>query len=147
MTFYERFKELSEARFLTCEEAARAAGVSNPSHWKYTNCVPNTPCLLKIANYFHLSVETLLAPVSSPSIPPVISPKIRYSYFVSFALEGENGKTSHNNKICTFSAPLETTSQLRELENSLQKQFGCTCVHITNISCLSGAEEPNTNQL
>lgn len=61
--FYDVFKELCEAKKISCKAAAMEMGFSNStaSKWKRTGAVPNGDTLNKVADYFGVSVSYLLS--------------------------------------------------------------------------------------
>ena len=61
--FYDVFKELCEAKKISCKAAAMEMGFSNStaSKWKRTKATPNGDTLNRVADYFGVSVSYLLS--------------------------------------------------------------------------------------
>ncbi len=60
--FYDRFKQLCDAKGISCNKAALDIGLSNatPTKWKKTGATPGGETLDKIAAYFNVSTDSLL---------------------------------------------------------------------------------------
>jgi transcriptional regulator with XRE-family HTH domain len=60
--FYDRFKQLCDDRGVSCNKAALEIGLSNatPTKWLKTGATPNSKTLQKIADYFGVSIQSLL---------------------------------------------------------------------------------------
>lgn len=60
--FYDRFKQLCDAKGISCNKAALDIGLSNatPTKWKKTGATPGGETLDKIAAYFNVSTDYLL---------------------------------------------------------------------------------------
>ena len=60
--FYDVFKQLCDAKGISCNKAALEIGLSNatPTKWKKTGAVPSGETLQRIADYFQVSVNFLL---------------------------------------------------------------------------------------
>ena len=67
--FYDRFKLLCEQANVSCKKAVIDIGLSNSiaTKWKKTGATPNGETLLKIANYFGTTVESLLENENKPA--------------------------------------------------------------------------------
>ena len=66
--FYDRFKLLCEQANVSCKKAVIDIGLSNSiaTKWKKTGATPNGETLLRIANYFGTTVESLLETENKP---------------------------------------------------------------------------------
>lgn len=60
--FYDRFRALCEQKGVSCNRAALEMGLSNatPTKWKKTGATPTVETLQLIADYFGVSVSTLM---------------------------------------------------------------------------------------
>ena len=60
--FYDVFKQLCDAKGISCNKAALEIGLRNatPTKWKKTGAVPSGETLQRIADYFQVSVNFLL---------------------------------------------------------------------------------------
>ena len=60
--FYDTFEMLCKEKGISCKRAVVDIGLSHSiaSKWKRTGATPDGSTLLKIANYFHVSVDYLL---------------------------------------------------------------------------------------
>lgn len=80
MPSYSKFqtilKELRDKRNVTQEELASSLSVKQQTVGKWENgiTVPRQPMLIKIADYFHVSVNDLIYGESNPSQPPATPP-------------------------------------------------------------------------
>lgn len=80
MPSYSKFqtilKELRDKRNVTQEELASSLSVKQQTVGKWENgiTVPRQPMLIKIADYFHVSVNDLIYGESNLSQPPAIPP-------------------------------------------------------------------------
>lgn len=80
MPSYSKFqtilKELRDKRNITQEELASSLSVKQQTVGKWENgiTVPRQPMLIKIADYFHVSVNDLIYGESTLSQPPATSP-------------------------------------------------------------------------
>lgn len=69
--FYDRFKELCDARKISCNKAALEIGLSNatPTKWKKTGATPTGETLQLIAAYFGVSESYLLGKENTEKAP------------------------------------------------------------------------------
>lgn len=60
--FYDKFKSLCKEKGVSCNRAAIEIGLSNatPTTWKKRGLTPKADTLAKIADYFGVSVDSLL---------------------------------------------------------------------------------------
>ena len=67
--FYDRFKQLCDARGISCNKAALEIGLSNatPTKWKKTGATPVGETLDKIAAFFNVSTDYLLGKEKAPA--------------------------------------------------------------------------------
>lgn len=75
--FYDRFKQLCDAKGISCNKAALDIGLSNatPTKWKKTGATPGGETLDKIAAYFNVSTDSLLGKEEQKK--PVLTSKDR----------------------------------------------------------------------
>jgi transcriptional regulator with XRE-family HTH domain len=61
--FYDKFKHLCQSKGVSCNKAAADIGLSNatPTMWKKRGLTPKGDTLARIAEYFGVSIEYLLA--------------------------------------------------------------------------------------
>lgn len=80
--FGENIKELRKERGVTQKELAAAIGVSQGAifFWEKEINEPTAGCLIKIADYFGVSVDELLSYESAPKTEPT-KEKIMFGYF------------------------------------------------------------------
>lgn len=73
--FYDRFKQLCDDRGVSCNKAALEIGLSNatPTKWLKTGATPNSKTLQKIADYFGVSIQSLLGQENEKA--PVLTKK------------------------------------------------------------------------
>lgn len=66
--FGQRLKELRQSNGLTCEEFGKKMGVSKVSEWQWENSInyPNQDTIIRIANYFNVSIDYLLGVSDNP---------------------------------------------------------------------------------
>lgn len=71
--FYDRFKALCEAKGVSCNRAAIEIGLSNatPTTWKNRSLTPKADTLVKIADYFGVTVGSLLDAETEKAPTPV----------------------------------------------------------------------------
>ena len=67
--FYDRFKQLCEAKGISCNKAALEIGLSNatPTKWKKTGATPVGETLDRIAAYFGVTTDFLLGKEKAPA--------------------------------------------------------------------------------
>lgn len=60
--FYDKFKALCDEKGVSCTKAAMQIGLSNatPTKWKKTGATPDGATLSRIAEYFGVSIDSLL---------------------------------------------------------------------------------------
>ena len=60
--FYDKFKALCDEKGVSCTKAAVQMGLSNatPTKWKKTDATPDGATLGKIAEYFGVTIDSLL---------------------------------------------------------------------------------------
>lgn len=68
--FYDRFKELCDAKGVSCNKAAVQIGLSNatPTTWKKRGLTPKGDTLSKIADYFGVTTDYLLTGEQKESV-------------------------------------------------------------------------------
>ena len=65
--FYERIKNMAQARGITIAELERQLGLAGQTAKKWRQFTPNVDSLLKLSNFFGVSVEYLLGRETSIS--------------------------------------------------------------------------------
>lgn len=73
--FYDTFKDLCDARGISCKKAAIEIGLSNslPTAWKKRGLTPKADTLSKIADYFGIPVDYLLGHYPTLDMYEVVS--------------------------------------------------------------------------
>ena len=91
--FYDKFVELCQAKGVRPTVAAVDMGLSKatPSKWKKTKATPQTETLTLVANYFGVSVNSLLEVENSNQ------PEIQLDSF-TYAAHGYSGKLTDADK-------------------------------------------------
>jgi len=75
MTIKDRITALCRQNNISVPEFERTVGLSKSAVNKWANAMPNVEGLLKVADYFNVSIDSLLGRSVSPS--PSISPEAR----------------------------------------------------------------------
>ncbi|MGH2116659.1 helix-turn-helix domain-containing protein [Aerococcus sp. L_32] len=73
MKIYDRIKILAKERNVSIAELERKLELSNGSISKWNTYMPNTEPLLKVANYFNVSVDELLGKETVEDTPTVLA--------------------------------------------------------------------------
>jgi len=65
--FFDTFKQLCDAKGISCNKAALEIGLSNatPTKWKKTGATPSSDTLQRIADYFQVPITDLLGITNS----------------------------------------------------------------------------------
>jgi len=66
--FYDKFKQLCDAKGVSCNKAALEIGLSNatPTKWKKTGATPDSATLAKVSKYFGVPIAYLLGETDDP---------------------------------------------------------------------------------
>lgn len=89
--FYDKFKELCDARNISCNKAALEIGLSNatPTKWKKTGATPTGETLQRIADYFGVSESYLLGKENAEKTPTTVGERQISDSDLKFALWGD----------------------------------------------------------
>lgn len=82
--FFDVFSELCQRHNVSCKKAALDIGLSNSitSKWKRTGATPNGETLQKIADYFGVTVGSLLGEESAPDAHrPITDEDLMFALF------------------------------------------------------------------
>lgn len=69
MCFYDKFNSLCYSRGKSANAVAKEIGLSSGivTIWKQQNTVPRLATIKKVANYFNVSIESLMQEIDDPS--------------------------------------------------------------------------------
>lgn len=117
--FYNTFKDLCDARGISCKKAAIEIGLSNslPTAWKKRGLTPKADTLSKIADYFHVSTDFLLTDASENSFIRKIQFHLKSRGISEKTFCQDMGLSCSN--LADFDAAGLTADQMRKFYNYL----------------------------
>lgn len=97
----ERIRELRRARGITQEEMAEAMGVTSQavSKWETDLSIPDLPTLIRLADYFNVSLDALCREQNGPEVryeTPALRKRVEDMFFRIRVLSSDGDKVNVN---------------------------------------------------